>query len=273
MKHISDDELTKELAKLDLPVRLSSVQKEKMKKQLFSKPIKQTQRTRKWLPAIISTIVLFSIIIGVFSLLQNELEIGSGSSPISSITDPFTPERLSVVPQTADTFLIEWGSDSMDRGNHDFDTITHSKLVVTPVVEELKRGQVVYYHTPPVQLENKDANIPDMYIGRVVGLPGETVEIKDGQVFINEQQLDTFYGKATMRGLDEEEYFIQTDPKNIANEQRTREYFSTQMDTVTVQENTVFILVDQWWRGIDSRFYGNLPIEEIEGVIIGYEES
>lgn len=273
MKHLSDDELTKELEKLDLSIRLSSTQKEKMKNLLFNeRPIKKIQRTRNWLPAIISIVVLLSIVIGVFTLLQNEFEIGSGSSPISSMTDPFTSEKLSIVSQTDDTFLIEWGSDSMDRGNHDFDTITHSKLVVTPVVEELKRGQVVYYHTPPVQLENKDANIPDMYIGRVVGLPGETVEIKNGQVYIDEQLLDTFYGKATMHGLNEEEYFIKTDPKNITNEQSTREYFNTQMDAVTVQENTVFILVDQWWRGIDSRFYGTLPIEEIEGVVIGYEK-
>ena len=44
------------------------------------------------------------------------------------------------------------------------------------------------------------------------------------------------------------------------------------MAAVTVKENTVFILVDQWWRGTDSQEFGPLPIDEIEGVIIGLAE-
>jgi signal peptidase I len=44
------------------------------------------------------------------------------------------------------------------------------------------------------------------------------------------------------------------------------------MAAVTVKENTVFILVDQWWRGYDSREYGPLPVEEIEGIITGTAE-
>jgi signal peptidase I len=34
----------------------------------------------------------------------------------------------------------------------------------------------------------------------------------------------------------------------------------------------VFILVDQWWRGTDSRDFGPLSIKKIEGIVIGYEE-
>ena len=47
------------------------------------------------------------------------------------ITDEVTPERLEPAPQTEHTFLIEWGSDSMDRGNHDFETHEHGQLVVS----------------------------------------------------------------------------------------------------------------------------------------------
>ncbi|MHA6259047.1 signal peptidase I [Sporosarcina sp. CAU 1771] len=273
MKHLSDDELTRELERLDLPIQLSSTQKEKMKKHLFkNEPIKQGFKVNKWLPSIISIVVLFSVVVGVIPLLQNKIETSSGNPSLNSITDPSTPERLTVVPQTVDTFLIDWGADSMDRGNHDFDTAYHSKLVVTQDINELKRGQVIYYHTLPVQLKNKDATIPDMDIGRVVGLPGETVEIKNGQVYIDNQLLDTFYGKATMHGLGEEEYFKAVDSIVIEDEQGTRDYFNTNMDDVTVQENTVFVLVDQWWRGIDSRDYGTLPIEQIKGIVIGYKE-
>ena len=72
-----------------------------------------------------------------------------------------------------------------------------------------------------------------------------------------------------MHGLGEEEYFNTVPRSAIVNEQSTREYFNMNMAAVSVKENTVFILVDQWWRGYDSREFGPLPIGEIEGVIIG----
>ena len=123
-----------------------------------------------------------------------------------AITDMTTPERLDIAPQSEHTFLIEWGYDSMDRGNHDFESHEHGQLVVSTDFDELKRGQAVYYHMPRSVIA-KNAEVPEMYIGRVVGLPGETIEIKDGQVYIDGKMLDTFYGKATMHGVDEEEYF------------------------------------------------------------------
>ncbi|MBD7983769.1 hypothetical protein H9649_04185 [Sporosarcina sp. Sa2YVA2] len=187
------------------------------------------------------------------------------------ITDDITPERLEIAPQNEHTFLIEWGSDSMDRGNHDFESHEHGHLVASTDFNEVKRGQAVYYHMPSSVIAKNPA-VPEMYIGRVVGLPGETVEIKGGQVFIDGKMLDTFYGKATTRGFGEEEYFEVTPSSAIADEQATRAYFNMDMPAENVEVNTVFILVDQWWRGYDSREYGPLPIGEIEGVITGTAE-
>lgn len=187
------------------------------------------------------------------------------------ITDMTTPERLEFAPQNEHTFLIEWGSDSMDGGNHDFNTLEHGQLVVSTDFDELKRGQAVYYHMPSSVIAKNPA-VPEKYIGRVVGLPGETVEIKGGQVYIDGKKLDTFYGQATMNGLSEEEYFNKTPRSAIVNEKSTRDYFNLDMPAVTVKENTVFILVDQWWRGYDSREYGPLPIGEIKGIITGTAE-
>ncbi|MDW0117506.1 signal peptidase I [Sporosarcina thermotolerans] len=185
------------------------------------------------------------------------------------INDMTTPERLDIATQSEHTFLIEWGSDTMDRGDHDFETHEHGKLVVSTDFSELKRGQPVYYHMPPSEIA-KNSAIPEMYIGRVVGLPGETVEIKGGQVYIDGKKLDTFYGKATVRGMGEEEYFRTAPKRNLA--QSWRDYFNMDVAAVTVQENTVYLLVDHWWRGTDSRDFGPLPIEKIEGIILGYEK-
>ena len=74
------------------------------------------------------------------------------------ITDDVTPERLETAPQTEHTFLIEWGSDSMDRGNHDFETHEHGQLVVSTDFDELKRGQAIYYHTPSSVIAKESGN-------------------------------------------------------------------------------------------------------------------
>ena len=190
---------------------------------------------------------------------------------LETVTDDITPERLKVASQNEHTFLIEWGLDSMDRGNHDFESHEHGQLVVSTDFDEFKRGQAVYYHMPSSVLA-KNTEVPDMYIGRVVGLPGETVEIKGGKVYIDGKMLDTFYGKATRRGLGEKEYFELTPSNAIVDAQSTRDYFNMDMEAVSVKKDTVFILVDQWWRGYDSREYGPLPIEKIEGIITGTAE-
>src|SRR5690606_6537551 len=79
-------------------------------------------------------------------------------------------------------------------------------LVVEMGYPEVNRGDVVYYKTPETAV-NKNPNLPEYYIARVVGLPGETVEIREGQVYVDDKKLDAFYGVATDRGLTKEEYF------------------------------------------------------------------
>lgn len=187
------------------------------------------------------------------------------------ITDDITPERLEIAPQNEHTFLIEWGLDSMDRGNHDFESHEHGQLVVSTDFDQFKRGQAVYYHMPSSVLV-KNAAVSEMYIGRVVGLPGETVEVKGGQVYIDGKMLETFYGKATRRGVGEEEYFNTVPSSRYTDEKGIRDYFNMDMAAVSVKEDTVFILVDQWWRGYDSREYGPLPTGKIEGIITGIAE-
>ncbi|HYG58486.1 MAG TPA: signal peptidase I [Symbiobacteriaceae bacterium] len=49
----------------------------------------------------------------------------------------------------------------------------------------LQRGDIVVFD-PPVQTESQ-------YLKRVVGLPGETVEVRDGKVWVNGEALDEPY--------------------------------------------------------------------------------
>ncbi|SIT90977.1 signal peptidase I [Edaphobacillus lindanitolerans] len=196
--------------------------------------------------------ISLSLVLSACSGIEDEPE---------AMTDLKTEESLQEVSQDDSTFSIEWLVDSMDRGNHDLDTDVHGKLVVSKNVEPLERGDIIYY-------EHNQGE----HIGRVVGLPGETIEIKKGQVFIDSRKLDTFYGTASVRGDGEKEYFEKT-PKENYDSAAMKEYFQTSMEPVVVKDHTVFVLVDHWWRGYDSRYFGLIPNSEIKGVIVGHEKN
>lgn len=67
------------------------------------------------------------------------------------------------------------------------------------------------------------------YIKRIIGLPGETVQIKDGQIYINGELLEEDYGNALMDNpgraiqpvtLGEDEYFVLGDNRNVSSDSR-----------------------------------------------------
>ncbi|AIY05411.1 hypothetical protein Plano_1446 [Planococcus sp. PAMC 21323] len=206
------------------------------------------------------------------------------------LTDVQTKPSTEMVVAKENTKLVEWESDAMDRGNHDYNTLTHSSLVVEIGYEEANRGDIVYYKTPESAI-SKNPQLPEYYIARVVGLPGETVEIRKGQVYVDDKKTDTFYGVATDKGLEKDEYFKMaelniedgtwtTDVKVSEKERITwvnmdakEENFNTTMEPVKISNEAVFVLVDQWWRGIDSREFGELPIKDIEGKVLGYAKK
>jgi len=124
----------------------------------------------------------------------------------------------------------------MDRGNHDLNTDVHGKLVMLKDFDQIDRGDIIYYKT-----------IEQNQISRVIGLKDETIEIIDGQVYIDNKPLNTFYGVATSFGLTKDNYFKKMDKENY-NKERMKDFFNTSMKPVLAEEGTVFVLVDTWWR-------------------------
>ena len=192
---------------------------------------------------------------------------------IETITDVYTNQEVESVEPPENSILIEWSSDNMDRGNHDYDSLSHSDLVVGLDYSSIERGDVIYFKSPSFRIEsNPEFKMPDYYIARIVGLPGETVEMKSGQVYINDKKLEAFYSQTLKTGMDEEEYFEKLDPVNRGNEEDDKDYFATTTDPVKVVEKTVYVLVDNGSRGVDSRYFGVLSIESIVGNVLGYSK-
>ena len=91
---------------------------------------------------------------------------------------------------------------------------------VTYTFHEPERGDVIVFHPPH---RPKDAT---PFIKRIVALPGETVEVKNGKVHINGTELYETYIKEPpsytyKMVVPENEYFVLGDNRNHANDSHT----------------------------------------------------
>ena len=92
--------------------------------------------------------------------------------------------------------------------------------------EHLKRGDIVVFYDPDVYNERM--------VKRIIGLPGDTIEIKDGEVFVNGEHLD-------------ENSYLSSD---IYTDTGTS-------DTYVVPEKCLFLMGDNRGNSYDSRYWDN----------------
>lgn len=85
----------------------------------------------------------------------------------------------------------------------------------------------------------------ESYIKRVIALPGEHIQIREGKVYINDEELQEPY---------------------LQNNIITDSYGGIFTDLV-VPENCVFVMGDNRANSLDSRRFGCVPLEKLEGVV------
>ncbi len=97
----------------------------------------------------------------------------------------------------------------------------NDRLVVEKVsyrFNKPQRGDIVVFR-PPLEVLPPDRQKDD-YIKRIVGLPGDTVEVTGGQVFVNGEVLDESYIQAPpeyeqpLLTIPDESYFVLGDNRN-----------------------------------------------------------
>ena len=98
-----------------------------------------------------------------------------------------------------------------------------------------KRGDIVVF-SPTDTL--KKQNFKDAFIKRVIGLPGETVEVKEGRVYVNGQPI--------------QEKYVEDQP-------------NYRFGPVTVPPNEYLVLGDNRNNSYDSHYWGSVPRENIIG--------
>ena len=106
----------------------------------------------------------------------------------------------------------------------------------------IKVGDVVVFRTP------ESIYRPDKpyYIKRVVGLPGDWVEIRGGDVFRNGQV------------VDQPEFFRR-------NRYTSRLSSGQQFDGVKVPGGEIYVFGDNSENSFDSRYWGGVPIKNVMG--------
>jgi len=103
-----------------------------------------------------------------------------------------------------------------------------------------KPGDVILFELP--------RNPRQTFIKRVIGKPGDKIEIQAKILFINNKAIY-------------ESYAIHTDPLIIPPNAQPRDYFGP----VIVPENHLFVLGDNRDFSSDSRFWGFLPRRSVKG--------
>lgn len=130
-------------------------------------------------------------------------------------------------------FIVDGAS--MEKNFHNNETILVNK--VSYDLHQPQRGDVVVFKAP--------LNPEDDYIKRVIGLPGETVKIADGKVYVNNQIIDESY---LSKGIKTEAY------------SNNNSFFS-----LTLGPDEYFVLGDNRNNSSDSREWGVLPKKNIIG--------
>ncbi len=115
---------------------------------------------------------------------------------------------------------------------------------LTPRFDTYKRGDIVVF-TPPEDWV-QDNGTP--FIKRVIGVSGDTVEIRDGDVLINGTKIDEPYLFAAAPG----------DPPQSTTADPDQSKW-------TIPEGELFLMGDHRQNSADSRAFGPVPIENVIG--------
>lgn len=96
-----------------------------------------------------------------------------------------------------------------------------------------KLGKIDRFDIVVLKLDNGEDNL----IKRVIGMPGESVEIKDNKIYVNDKVLEESFGVGVTYNIDK----------------------------VTLKNDEYFVLGDNRIISMDSRVFGTINKEEIKG--------
>lgn len=119
--------------------------------------------------------------------------------------------------------------------------------VAASYLTDIERFDVVVVHSP----DNKD-----LWVKRVIGLPGETISYQDGILYVDNKEI--------------EEPFLDKNYAEQVVEQQQLKTFTQDMAPVTLKDNEYFLMGDNRNNSMDSRSVGPFTRDKIiaKGMLI-----
>jgi len=206
--------------------------------------LKSTEKKSIWV-SVKGHLSLIYLILGLFALR-------------SSLVEPYVVPTGSMEPtlKTGDRlYALKCAYDlKVPFTNH---TALH--------ISDVKRGDVILFQAP---------HRPEMtYVKRAVGLPGDRLEIQDGVLYVNGQEIiktefpnrEVLYDidrnadkKLYVENLSGRKHYVILDSALDGNPTRN-------LETIVVPENHLFAVGDNRDNSYDSRAWGFVPMENLKG--------
>lgn len=140
----------------------------------------------------------------------------------------------------------------------------HDRLIIDKwsyhFQEPQRRDIVIFLPTEALEELYSEA-----FISRIIGLPGETIELKNGKVYVNNKPLEENYLTSNLNPTE-------TVPENFKYQQTRidvcppdRRFLS---QPITIPENSYIVMGDNRNNSFDSRCWGYVPRSHITGKVL-----
>jgi signal peptidase I len=123
-------------------------------------------------------------------------------------------------------------------------TISAAERAFLPMLP-IRRGDILVFKYP----ENPERD----FIKRVIGLPGETIELKDHRIHVNGRPIDEPYA-----------HYLPP-PEADGRHESTSDDVRERYGPVTVPDDALFVMGDNRDNSADSRYWGFLPRANVKG--------
>lgn len=140
---------------------------------------------------------------------------------------------------------------------------------------DIKRGDIIVFRFPAESKEQVNCGEPQYgrdFVKRVIGMPGDTVEMRDKQVFINGELMPAqpYEVYQDIKRLSKETLpFSREEYQKLWEERKLEKhlgmYLRDNFGPVTIPQGTYLGIGDNRDFSCDSRFWGPIPEENIKG--------
>jgi len=171
-----------------------------------------------------------------------------GSETMSSGTKEFLSWVKAIVIAVVIAFLIRefLFTPSLVKGESMMPNLQDGNRLIVSKVSKLERSDEIIFHAP-------DAD--EDYVKRIIGLPGDTVEMKNDTLYINGKEVPETYLKESKAKLQEGEVF-------------TPDFTLTEITgKKKVPADSLFVLGDNRPVSKDGRYFGFIKKDSVVGEV------